>query len=62
MSKSQISLGNKVGNSRSADQTIKIYIENQMLEPKDTGKYLGLHIDKRLSWNRHIEHNNLIVN
>ena len=55
-------MGNKVGNSRSADQTIKTYIENQMLEPKDTAKYLGLHIDKRLSWNRHIEHNNLIVN
>ena len=49
-------------NSQSADQTIKIYIENQMLEPKDTAKYLGVYIDERLGWNRHIEHNNLIVN
>ena len=33
-----------------------MYIENQILEPKDTAKYLGLYIDKRLSWDRHIEH------
>ena len=32
----------KVGNSQTTDQTIKIYIENQMLEPKDTAKYLGV--------------------
>ena len=48
----------KVGNSQSADETINMYIENQILEPKDTAKYLGVYIDKRLSWNRHIEHIN----
>ena len=31
-------------------------MENQILEPKDTAKYLGVYIDKRLSWDRHIEH------
>ena len=36
----------KVGNSQSADETIKICIENQILEPKDTAKYLGVYIDK----------------
>ena len=46
----------KVGNSQSARETINIYIENQILEPKDTAKYLGVYIDKRLSWDRHIEH------
>ena len=46
----------KVGNSQSAGETINIYIENQILEPKDTAKYLGVYIDKRLSWDRHIEH------
>ena len=32
----------KVGNSKSADETIKIYIQNQKLEPKDTAKYLNI--------------------
>ena len=36
----------KVGNSQSADEPINIYIENQILEPKDTVKYLGVYIDK----------------
>ena len=45
-----------MGNSQSAGETINIYIENQILEPKDTAKYLGVYIDKRLSWDRHIEH------
>ena len=39
----------KVGNSQSAGETINIYIENQILEPKDTAKYLGVYIDKRFS-------------
>ena len=39
----------KVGNSQSARETINIYIENQILEPKDTAKYLGVYIDKRFS-------------
>ena len=29
--------------------TINIYIENKILEPKDTAKYLGVYIDKRFS-------------
>ena len=52
----------KVGNSQSAGETINIYIENQILEPKDTAKYLGVYIDKRLSWDRHIEHINSKLN
>ena len=52
----------KVGNNQSADETIKIYIENQILEPKDTAKYLGVYIDKGLSWDRHIEHINSKLN
>ena len=36
----------KVGNGQSADLTINIYIENQILEPKDTAKYLRIYIDK----------------
>ena len=36
--------------------TINIKFENKILEPKDTAKYLGVYIDKRLSWDRHIEH------
>ena len=35
----------KVGNSQSAGETINIYIENQILEPKDTAKYLGVYSD-----------------
>ena len=54
----------KVGNSQSAGETINIYIENQILEPKDTAKYLGvyIYIDKCLSWDRHIEHINSKLN
>ena len=52
----------KVGNSQSAGETINIYIENQILEPKDTAKYLGVYIDKCLSWDRHIEHINSKLN
>ena len=52
----------KVGNSQSADKTINIYIENQILEPKDTAKYLGVYIDKLSSWDRHIEHINSKLN
>ena len=54
----------KVGNSQSARETINIYIENQILEPKDTAKYLGvyIYIDKCLSWDRHIEHINSKLN
>ena len=29
----------KMGNSQGADETIKIYIENQVLEHRDTTKY-----------------------
>ena len=47
-----------MGNSQSTDETIKIYIDNQILEPKDTTKYLRLYIDKRLSCDRHIGHIN----
>ena len=36
----------KVGNSQSADETINMYIENQILEPKDTAKYLRVYIGK----------------
>ena len=45
----------KVGNNHSADETIKIYINNQVLEHKVTTKYLGVYIDTRLSWDRHNE-------
>ena len=47
-----------MGNNQSAYETINIYIENQILKPKDTTKYLGVYIDKGLSWDRHIEHIN----
>ena len=33
----------KMGSSQSADETMKVYIENQILEPKDTAKYLGVY-------------------
>ena len=52
----------KVGNSQSAGETIIIYIENQILGPKDTAKYLGVYIDNRLSWDRHTEHINNKLN
>ena len=33
----------KVGHSQSADEAIKIYIKNQILEPRDTTKYPGVY-------------------
>ena len=51
-----------MGNNQSAYETINIYIENQILKPKDTTKYLGVYIDKGLSWDRHIEHINSKLN
>ena len=59
MSKSQISLFLKwVIAKVLMKQQIHIYIGNQMLEPKDTAKYLGAYVDKRLYRDRHIEHIN----
>ena len=34
---------------------IKLFIEKEKLEQKDTGKYLGIYFDKNLTWNKHIE-------
>ena len=52
----------KVGNRQSADETMKVYIQNQILEPKDKAKYLGVYTDKQLSLDRHIEHINSKLN
>lgn len=48
----------KMGNSQGADETIKIYIENQVLEHRDTTKYRGEYVNKQLSCNGHIKHMN----
>ena len=34
---------------------IKLFIDKEKLEQKDTGKYLGIYFDKNLTWNKHIE-------
>ena len=35
---------------------MQIKLDNQLLEQKDSTKYLGLHIDSHLTWKPHIEH------
>ena len=41
---------------------IKIHINNELLEPKDYAKYLGLSIDSKLTWRNHIDNvNNKLV-
>ena len=55
MSKSQISLFLRwVIAKVLMKQWRYIYTENQILENKDTEKYLGVYTDKQLSWDRHI--------
>ena len=41
---------------------MKICIDNQVLETKDTAKYLGVYINKQLRTDRHIEHMNSKLN
>ena len=41
---------------------IKLFIDKEKLEQKDTGKYLGIYFDKNLTWNKHIECINCKVN
>ena len=51
-----------MSNSQSADEAININVENQILELRVTAKYLGVYIDKRLSWHKHIEYSNCKLN
>ena len=35
---------------------IKLFIDKEELEQKDTAKHLGIYFDKNLTWNKHIEY------
>ena len=37
---------------------IKLFIDKEELEQKDTAKYLGIYFHKNLKWNKHIEYIN----
>ena len=41
---------------KKCNYAMQIKINNQLLEQKDSIKYLGLHIDSHLTWKPHIEH------
>ena len=35
---------------------IKLFIDKEELEQKDTAKYLGIYFNNNLTWNKHIEY------
>ena len=41
---------------------IKLFIDKEELEQKDTAKYLAIYFDKNLTWNKHIEYINCKLN
>ena len=41
---------------------IKLFLDKEELEQKDTTKYLGIYFDKNLKWNKHIEYINCKLN
>ena len=41
---------------------IKLFIDKEELEQKDTTKYLGIYFNKNLTWNKHIEYINNKLN
>ena len=38
------------------------FIDKEELEQKDTGKNLGVYLEKKLTWNKHIEYTNCKLN
>ena len=57
--KSHLILFNIKKNSKSINyQNIRIYVCNDELQHKETAKYLGVHFDKRFSWDEHIQYTN----
>ena len=41
---------------------IEIYLDGIQLKPKDYAKYLGVYIDNKLSWQKHIQETNNKIN
>ena len=41
---------------------IKLFIDKEELEQKDTAKYIGIYFDNKLTWNKDIEHINCKLN
>ena len=41
---------------------IKLFIDKEELEQKDTTKYLGIYFNKNLTWSKHIEYINCKLN
>ena len=41
---------------------IKLFIDKEKLEQKDTTKYLDIYLDENLTWNKHIEYINCKLN
>ena len=46
---------------RKIDKPIALQIDNEKLEQKDYAKYLGVLVDKRLSWKQHIKQLNIKI-
>ena len=56
-----ILLCNVIENSQKIHTNITIYINDEKLEEKQLTKYLGVLIDKHLTWKQHIHYVNLKI-
>ena len=60
--KSHLLIFNINKNNDNNKMQIKLFIDKEELEQKDTTKYLGIYFNKNLTWSKHIEYINCKLN
>ena len=50
-----------IGNNE-PKKDINTYLDGEQLKPKEYAKYLGVYIDNKLSWQKHIQETNNKIN
>ena len=60
--KSHLLIFNINKNNYNNKMQVKLFIDKEELEQKDTDKYLGIYFDNNLTWNKHFEYINCKLN